>query len=80
MTSTDSTTQDNDALTLSLYQSNGQVLRNLRTRSNTSTRDRWVREVINVSRFAGRTVSLPFSATTNSSLPTYFYIDDMALK
>ena len=79
MTSSESTTQANDLLTVALYRTNGQLLRTLRLRSNVTTRDRWVREVINVGRFAGRAAKLRFSATTNASLPTYFYIDDITL-
>jgi len=80
MTSTDSTTQAHDFLTVALYRPNGQLLRSLRMRSNVNTRDRWSREVIDMSRFAGRTANLRFSATTNASLPTYFYIDDITLR
>jgi hypothetical protein len=80
VTSTDSTSQANDFLTVALYRANGQLLRVLRTRSNTSLRNRWIREVINVGRLAGRTASLRLSTTTNASLPTYFYVDDITLK
>jgi hypothetical protein len=80
MTSTDSSTQATDFLRVALYRANGQLLRTLRTRSNASPRDRWVREVIDMSRLAGRTVRLRFSVTTNASEPTYFYIDDITLE
>jgi hypothetical protein len=80
MTSTDSTSVANDFLTVALYRLNGQLMRSLRVKSNTSSRGQWVRETIDLSRSAGRTVKLRFSATTNVSNPTYFYIDDITLK
>jgi kumamolisin len=80
VTSSDSITQPNDTLVTGVYRPSGQLLRTLRTRNNTTPRDLWIHEVIDVSRLAGHRVTLRYSATTNSSSPTTFYIDDISLK
>jgi hypothetical protein len=43
-------------------------------------RDGWIRDGVNLSRFAGKTVKLSFLAKTDSERPTIFYVDDVALK
>lgn len=41
---------------------------------------KWRRETLDLSRFAGETVYLSLSATTDASLLTTFYVDDVSLK
>jgi hypothetical protein len=80
ISSTDSLTQANDFLNIALYRPNGTLLRTLRTKNNTSPRNEWVSDTIDLSRIAGQTLKLRFSATTNTSNPTTFYVDDITLK
>ncbi|OTA40622.1 MAG: hypothetical protein A6D92_15090 [Symbiobacterium thermophilum] len=63
-----------------LYNQNGSLLTTLVTRSNRDARNQWVQETVNLSSYAGQTVRLEFSVTTDWLLPTSFFIDDVELK
>jgi hypothetical protein len=56
---------------------NGSTVKTLDLCSTTSTTG-WTPEVVNLSAYAGDTVTLMFEATTDGSLDSYFYIDDVS--
>ncbi|MEW5988651.1 MAG: hypothetical protein AB1791_18645 [Chloroflexota bacterium] len=80
MISLDSTTTAYDYLRVQLYNTNGQLLATVRTLNNTGPRNRWRQETINLAPAAGQTVWLRFTTTTNGSLPTVFFVDDVSLR
>ena len=43
-------------------------------------KDGWIRDSVNLSRFANKTVNLGFLAKTDGEWPTTFYVDDVELK
>ena len=79
MTSSDSKLSARDTLKVQLYSTGGTLLKTLRTWSNTSTRSVWKQDTLNISAYAGQTVILRFSAANNSTLPTGFWVDDVAV-
>jgi hypothetical protein len=57
----------------------GTLLGTLQTLSNRSTRNTWVQSTVDVSAWKGQTVRIEFRATNDVSLPTAFFVDDVAL-
>jgi hypothetical protein len=80
MTSSDAKLVAYDYLRVQVYSTSGTLLKTLRTWSNTSTRNTWAQDSISLSAYAGQTVIIRFSATTDSSASTAFWIDDVVLK
>ncbi len=80
MTSDEGSSTAYDYLRVRLYNQNGSLLTTLVTRSNRDARNQWVQETVNLSSYAGQTVRLEFSVTTDWLLPTSFFIDDVELK
>jgi len=80
MSSTDSKTYSHDSLKVQVYSTSGTLLGTLKTRANTTTRNSWVKDTLSLSAYAGQTVNLRFNAATNSTYPTTFWIDDVALQ
>jgi subtilisin family serine protease len=78
MTSSEGSTTAYDYLRVKIY--NGSTLvATLKTRSNKDTRNAWVQDSISLASYAGQTLRIEFSVTTDSSLTTSFFIDDVAL-
>ena len=67
------TTTAHDKLTLKV----GTVT--LGTWSNLNQSVGWAQHSFNVAAFAGQAVTITFTATNDSSLPTWFYLDDITL-
>ncbi len=67
-----------------LTDGNGKYLLTLdsHTDSDTSSvgEDGWIRDGVNLSRFASNMVKLSFLAKTDGERPTAFYVDDVALR
>ncbi len=78
MASNEGTSRAYDYFRVQLYSTSGALLATLRTFSNTSTRNAWSQDNLSLAAYAGRPVVLRFTTTTDSSLPTEFWVDDVA--
>lgn len=72
--------QAHDFFHVRLLDSNGSVIATLRRLSNISKSDVWVKDQIKLSKFAGKTVTVEFSARTTDSDPTSFFVTEVSLK
>jgi hypothetical protein len=79
MTSVDSKIYSYDYLKVQLYSTSGTLIKTLRTWSNTSTRSVWLQDTLSLSAYAGQTVILRFTGTTNASNASAFFIDDVSV-
>jgi hypothetical protein len=79
MTSSEGTTTAYDKLTTQVLNSSGGVLATLKTISNTNTRNTWVKETFDLTAYKGQTIRVYFKGTTDSSLLTSFFVDDVSL-
>jgi thermitase len=80
MTSSESTSTAYDYMRVKVYNaSTGALLATLRTRSNTAARNAWYQDSISMAAYAGQTVKITFEVTTDSSVTTSFFIDDVSL-
>ncbi len=68
-----------DLLHARIYSTSGALLGTLLSRSNTSSRNVWTTERVNLGQWAGQTVSLRFAATTDSAYASSFFVDDVSL-
>jgi len=69
-----------DYLRVRLYNSSGTLVATLRTFSNASGAGVWRQDSISLASYAGQTLRVHFSATTDFSLPTSFFVDDVAVQ
>jgi subtilisin family serine protease len=76
-TSSEGTSVAYDYLRVRVYNSSGTLLGTLKTYSNRSTRNAWVADSASLSSYAGQTVRIQFEATTDSSLVSSFFVDDV---
>jgi len=79
MTSSEPTTTAYDYLRVQVYSTGGTLLGTLRAWSNTSTRNAWSPDTLSLAAYAGQTVLLRFTTTTDYTQPTNFFIDDVAV-
>lgn len=79
-TSSEGTTTAYDYLRVQIYSTGGTLLATLRTFSNRNTRNTWSLDTQSLANYAGQTVRLRFTSTTDSSLPSAFWIDDVSVK
>lgn len=79
-TSSEGTTTAYDYLYVRLYSTGGSLLTTLRTWSNRNTRNAWSLDTISLGTYAGQTVKLRFVSTTDSSLLSAYFVDDVAVK
>jgi hypothetical protein len=79
MTSSEPTTTVYDYLKVQVYTTAGSLLGTLRTWSNRSTRNVWSQDTLSLAAYAGQTVKLRFTTTTDYLNPTNFFIDDVAI-
>ncbi len=63
-----------------VYSTSGTMLATLRTWSNRNTRNVWSLDTLSLAAYAGQTIRLQFLATTDSSLASAFFLDDLAVK
>ena len=75
ITTQDSLSTPHDVLNVTLQPSNTTVL----VVSNTTVANGYQQTTFNLTGFAGQTVTLHFLATTNSTLPTVFRVDDVSV-
>ena len=69
-----------DTLEVQVLNSGGTVLQTLATYSNQNANSAWQQSsAFNLAAYAGQTIRIRFLATTDSSLTTSFYIDDISL-
>ena len=80
MTSSEGTGTAYDYLKVQVYSTGGTLLGTLRTWSNQNTRNTWAQDSLSLAAYAGQTVVLRFMTTTDFSLSTTFFVDDIAVK
>ena len=80
MTSSEGTGAAYDYFYVRLYNTSGGLVATLRTRSNTAARNAWYQDTLSLASYAGQTLRVQFSATTDSSLVTAFYVDDVSVQ
>lgn len=68
-----------DYLYARVLDANGNTLTTLQTMSNTDTQNTWKQSTFNLLAYKGQTVRVYFKATTDTSLPTNFFVDDVSL-
>lgn len=78
-TSSEGTSTAYDYFRVRLYRTDGTLVATLKTRSNRDARGAWYQDSINLSSYAGQTLNIHFSVSTDFSLPTSFFVDDVAL-
>lgn len=80
MTTSESGSTPYDYFRVRLYSTGGSLLATLRTFTNASGAGLWRQDTLAVGGYAGQTVRVEFSATTDFSLPSSFFVDDVSLK
>jgi len=73
-----STTTDYDFLYVRIRDANGNLLQTLKTITNRSSAGEWNPEHFDLRAYAGQTIRLSFESTTDGSLPTHFWIDNVS--
>ncbi len=79
MTSSEGTTTAYDFMYVEVRSTSGALLGTLQTLSNRNTRNTWTQSTLDVSAWKGQTVRIEFRVTNDVSLPTAFFVDDVAL-
>lgn len=79
MTSSESTTTAYDYMYVRLYTTGGSLVATLRTRSNTAARGAWYQDTLSLASYAGQTLRVQFSFTTDASVTTSFFVDDVSI-
>lgn len=79
-TSSEGTATAYDYLNVRLYSTGGTLLTTLRTWSNRNTRNAWTQDSLSLASYAGQTVKLRFVSTTDYSLLSAFFVDDVSVK
>jgi thermitase len=80
MTSSEGTGTPYDYLYVEVRSTGGTLLGTLRTQNNTGTRGSWLQTTnLSLLPWKGQTVRVQFRATTDSSLITSFFVDDVVL-
>jgi subtilisin family serine protease len=80
MTSGEGTTTAYDYMYVRVYSTSGTLLSTLRTWSNRNVRNVWSLDTISLAAWAGQTIRLQFVSTTDSSIASAFFLDDLAVK
>ncbi|HYF66250.1 MAG TPA: trypsin-like serine protease [Herpetosiphonaceae bacterium] len=78
--STQETSGTYDYLRVRLYNTSGTLVATLRTWSNASTKNVWSQDTLSLASYAGQTLRIQFDATTDGSLTTSFFVDDVTLQ
>ena len=69
-----------DRLQVRVLTRSGALLATLRTWSNASGAGLWRQDTLTLGAYAGQQVKIEFRATTDSSLPSSFFVDDVSLE
>ena len=80
LTSSDTKLAAYDRLKVQVYSTSGRLLKTLRAFSNVNTREVWSQDTVSLSLYAGKTVVIRFTVTTDKSYPSAFWIDDVVVK
>ncbi len=80
MTTQESGSTPYDYLRVRVYTASGGLLGTLRTWTNASGAGLWRQDSLGMASYAGQSVRVTFSATTDYSLPSSFFVDDVSLK
>lgn len=67
-----------DYLRVRVYSTSGTLLGTLKTYSNASTKNSWVTDSASLASYAGQTVRIQFEASTDYSLTTTFFVDNVS--
>lgn len=78
--STQETTHPWDYLRVQLYSTSGTLIATLRTWNDGSGANTWRQDSISLASYAGQTLRVRFNTTTDSSLTTSFFVDDVSLR
>ncbi len=80
LTSSESTTTSYDWMYVRVRNATtGALLATLRSRSNTAARNAWSLDTISLAAYAGTSVRLDFQVTTDSSVTSSFFLDDVSV-
>ncbi len=79
-TSKEGTAKKYDLMRVRLYTTNGALVKNLRKWSNKSKRGVWSQDTISLAAYAGQTLKLRFVATTDATLPSAYFVDDVSVQ
>jgi len=77
---TQETTHPWDYMRVRLYNTSGTLLTTLRTWNDGSGANTWRQDTISLASYAGQTVRLHFGGTTDGSLTTSFFVDDVSVR
>jgi subtilisin family serine protease len=69
-----------DYLRVRVYNSSGTLLTTLRTFSNANASTSWRQDSVSLASYAGQSVRIRFEGTTDSSLVSSFFIDDVSVR
>ncbi|MEO6457999.1 MAG: S8 family serine peptidase [Chloroflexia bacterium] len=69
-----------DYMRVRLYNTSGGLITTLRTWNDGSGANTWRQDTISLASYAGQTVRLHFSSTTDGSLTTSFFVDDVSVR
>ncbi|WP_126602696.1 immune inhibitor A [Dictyobacter aurantiacus] len=76
---TTETTHSYDFLSIQIRNTSGTVLSTSQKLSDGSTTGQWQKSSFDISSYKGQTIEITFTGTNDSSNPTSFYVDDVAV-
>jgi aqualysin 1 len=79
LTSSEGTTTAYDWMYVRVRSTSGTLLATLRSRSNTAARNAWFQDGVSLAAYAGQSVVVSFEFSSDSSLVSSFYVDDVTL-
>ncbi len=79
-TSNDVTTKVHDVLYVQLYAQDNSLITTIRKRTNRGARNTWTQDSVSLSQYAGQTVKLRITMTTDANLSTAFWVDQVVVK
>lgn len=79
MTSSEGTTTAYDYMRVKILNTSNVVLATVATRSNRDARNLWTQDSVSLASYAGQTVKIRFEVTTDFSVLTSFWVDDVTL-
>jgi subtilisin family serine protease len=80
MTTSETSGSAHDYLRVRVYSgSSGALLRTVRTWNNKHAKNVWSSDSVDLGAYSGRMVQISFEATTDNTLPTSFYIDNVSV-
>lgn len=80
MTTQESGSTAYDYLRVRLYNSSGTLVTTLRSWSNASGAGTWRQDSVSLASYAGQRLRVQFTATTDSTLPSSFFVDDVSVR